>query len=1370
MICPINRKGGTRDLLKSLTSPINQSPVWGKIKSELDSFPEYYEQAYPEIKGMGEITRINYFYDKVKNIKGRIVDNAIVGDKVTPIFPKGSRVSNQEYKGLDSTLETLKGLFNFPYIVINDKNQRFKGKYVNHEGHKYVIINTAYATADTPFHEYFHPFVRLLTTENPELFNKISEEASFIKGDREEAVTEYLGKIAASTYRNSLFQRFVDFISSVISKYLNIKFKYSPSDTVKDIVNKLLTEGYDVSSEQTLSEAFQLLDAIDSKTNAFSAEDGRDKALLKQIKNDGSFLTTSDSSDYYEGKNKKYRRLTNFTYSKLNGAFTFIFPNRKSRDANIKATEYFKAKKAPLDSTVEFDGNQVKFDDLVSHYERLEKAPILRGKLTHSFIESLIKEGDESKKAREDALNYAKELGTPFIDLESHPDLKVIAKEWEDIASLSGITKSESSTKYNDVIESEITVFSDIMKDSEGNPIASTIDLLLHKYNGDMALVDFKSGNILSDYGTPMLMPYGEKLGVKDSKLNHAFLELAFRAIMLKEKNPDTKISFLRIVKTDKYSQHQAFDADLGLFLQVIGNYYQKTNPAIFKELSDKGLLDYKNYAGTSTAFSTYTSQLAGKSKEEAIAFVNAKLAEWNAAPYQGKQPDFIRDEIKTLTEMRLELEGYSDIKVDLTKDKSPLGAALSTLSDIDKNSVKGLNSLIVKARQKTTDERNKIYSEWDSLLNQFYKERPNYLSETNWKVKGLSTLGILYGVTSLNPLLLGISLTAAYFSRRANTKTKETFDFLYKKSDDPDSPGYYLNTTDFHEGRKLTDAERNLRDYYINTMKSLYKETMSEVVDIRKGYPVTKAQMMGLPAELPNNFIARPPKTLDELKEDYDLLSSWFGIKPWLSHSVRSNLVSMLERGSSEAQKDTLYYPMKNFHLGGKVVEAELHSFNADMGFKLMVENLLHKKHFDELYPVAQGVRNLVADSTVTGKEALPNLLKALDSHIMMQVQNKEKEIKLRTDPITYRVEAKTAALLGVPQGTYEINQDKLARSLRTGLGFTTMAFKVMSASKNLAIIALTNGIKASTSFTNKLFGVNTDDESITKAVLLSNKDMLNYWKDLMSNNKRNNKLYLLAEAFDWMPDNSSYGIAKNNLLKDLTKPGIASSAFMFHNFVETYGALSHLSATLRAKYVTVNGKKISLYDAYQVEDGKLVWKAGIRGKTKEGEELSSLDAKEIKSLKREYERTQGSYRPEERTAIESTILGQFLMQFKKYFFTYLKNQVGSRVDDVTIGSYKEMQRPDGTSVFEWENQIMEGRLRVIVRGIVALFKRDKTFLQGRQGEANRRRLAEFATMAFWITTLLIMHAGFDDDDDKTTKRERLFLDIVKDASSGFH
>ena len=110
-------------------------------------------------------------------------------------------------------LRRLSQKFNIPYRVINDPESKFKGFYDKKTNT--VVINEAYASADTPLHEFAHPFITSIKKRNPELYAKLSAEIQTSEegkaelervkneypelseeGQVEEAMVALLGKLA----------------------------------------------------------------------------------------------------------------------------------------------------------------------------------------------------------------------------------------------------------------------------------------------------------------------------------------------------------------------------------------------------------------------------------------------------------------------------------------------------------------------------------------------------------------------------------------------------------------------------------------------------------------------------------------------------------------------------------------------------------------------------------------------------------------------------------------------------------------------------------------------------------------------------------------------------------------------------------------------------------------------------------------------------------------------------------------------------------------------------------------------------------------------------------------------------------------------
>lgn len=70
-------------------------------------------------------------------------------------------------------LEDLKSRFNLDYEVVNEPNVDWVGQYRNINGINKVVINSAKVQLDTPFHEFAHPFIRVVRETNKPLWNNL---------------------------------------------------------------------------------------------------------------------------------------------------------------------------------------------------------------------------------------------------------------------------------------------------------------------------------------------------------------------------------------------------------------------------------------------------------------------------------------------------------------------------------------------------------------------------------------------------------------------------------------------------------------------------------------------------------------------------------------------------------------------------------------------------------------------------------------------------------------------------------------------------------------------------------------------------------------------------------------------------------------------------------------------------------------------------------------------------------------------------------------------------------------------------------------------------------------------------------------------
>ena len=114
----------------------------------------------------------------------------------------------------------------------------------------------------------------------------------------------------------------------------------------------------------------------------------------------------------------------------------------------------------------------------------------------------------------------------------------------------------------------------EIMLHSPTLGVATQIDGLIQHEDGTLTMVDWKSGGyFLSDRSTAQMMRYstGTIDNVGDSKLSKAKLELALRAIMVKEHAPNAKFKNIFVHHLERNNPFkQPFTVDLKDYILII--------------------------------------------------------------------------------------------------------------------------------------------------------------------------------------------------------------------------------------------------------------------------------------------------------------------------------------------------------------------------------------------------------------------------------------------------------------------------------------------------------------------------------------------------------------------------------------------------------------------------------------------------------------------------------------------------------------------------------------------------------------------------------------------------------------------------------
>lgn len=1374
----------------------NRAEIPQALAAQVRDNPDYYLKTYSEylkplLGGRSDADSI------LAALSARLIE----APASTPLLPPSDILyygtASTKPSKMHSLLADLERKFNIPYSVYYDKADPRKGYYTYEGTQRNVNINMAYATDDTPFHEYLHPFVQVLKEDNPTFFDKLVQ-LSGATTDVDEAVTEFLGKEAIK--RSNIFQQFLAWMRTAFRSLFGQNAKnITELTTLGDLFDFLRSSSIDVSRESTLFTANQAAEVYKNAIGGalkdrFTFKEDIIEALRLTS---GQFTTTDDSLFYQDSTGQDVAtRATAFVGDKTVGVFSTKYRNKPEEMSLYRAQMAFKDNGIDFaDKITVATGEQYTLEELAAHYAKTADEERLKGKLGHAYIEYRLQDDPQLKsQALAEANKYSQQL-YGHIPLDAAQVVVDLERDLQLILNIAGINASVDGTVRDvepDRIAPEVILKSDLLVDKNGVPLATTADGVIQTKHGQVKLIDWKFGHLTSDIDTAFFMAYGgNDLNVRDSKLDRAKLELVIRAVVLKEKYPNLPFEAIKLVQIGKNGHYNTYNVDMQPYLDLLGNFYKKENPAVYEKLTQKGLLDEKNYFGVRPLTVRYIQELDKfPSFAEKVQWIENQLNSLTLGGDVEVESTEVKRQRAALTQLYQEMTALPGTNLEKNvKDIPKVVGQLKGLSDVNHPVVQTLHSELLKRKKAKDEEFEKHATTATKLLAKVLLEQEKDLKNRKL-IRSILSAATVFGIVTLNPIITFAPLAANIILRRTQVKRADAFAFMWQKT----SEGMYLNTNDFYYDRNdrqipLTEAQKEYRDYIAKSMRELYHEVMSAPAFITdRGKVLTKAEIMRRPLSLPADFAPRFPKSIDEAREEQAFSTGFFGIKSRAKDFFKRNFTALIEdEFHNNDGKGGI--PLKYFaHFNSRLISEGLHTMDMQQAYHAFIDSLLEKKYMDGMLSIAEGVKNTFELSKdEKGKQKYPELAKWMQSVITAQVLKTSDGMGLTSSKWKLPLPNNLKKLLGFPENKEVIiDQGKFLMLLKSGVSFAGMGYRLLGATFNTFLITITNTMNITRPLIARLMGVPPEDvRADEKSVLSAYAEYTKHLAKVMTGQGHSSKLWLMAKKFDWMPDNYDYKVGKEALFADVTSPSLFSHAYLFHNLGETYGALVHLAMMAKSVKLSDGKSKFSIWDAYEVKDGELVWTKGTRGTTEiaDGvhEDLTELDFREIKNLKRAYEKLQGAYRSEERAAIEATVVGQFLFQFKKFFFTYMKNLYASPYEDLTVGKYvenKSISRPDGVPVWQWEEEIMTGRLRVAVAAVAATVKlpwgsEQYKELLGKKGTltkaqlARRKALLELANTGMWIFfMMMILGASFDDDDKSYAKRR--FTRLMQDASSG--
>lgn len=225
-------------------------------------------------------------------------------------------------------------------------------------------------------------------------------------------------------------------------------------------------------------------------------------------------------------------------------------------------------------------------------------------------------------------------------------------------------------------------------------------------------------------------------------------------------------------------------------------------------------------------------------------------------------------------------------------------------------------------------------------------------------------------------------------------------------------------------------------------------------------------------------------------------------------------------------------------------------------------------------------------------------------------------------------------------------------------------------------------------------------------------------------------------------------------------------TAATFLYSVPEEITSMASLYASMKSIPVTKDNP-MSLWDAYKVEDGKLVYTGPDRGLYGNGGlQLRGVAQEEITKMKYMTELTNGSYRPDEKTMLDYSLIGSLFLTFKRTLIGNLSSGAQGAHSSAALGHFVEK---DGQ--LKWENITHEGRWSVL-GGII------KSYIDPKGREAYRMKnltlgqkgqLMQIGVdlVVFALITALIGAGGDASPDDKQKFSYKLLNGLNTDMAN---
>lgn len=1237
-----------------------------------------------------------------------------------------------------------------------------------------IEFNPNYHTRDAIFHEFLHPFVSTMFVENEALFENIEKEMNdSVVGNmvremvneyynvdkmpqamyRQELVTTYLGILAANRtvdmevakQTQNIFEKAWEYIKALFDRWFGdnnpiVAAELAPDTPISKLVDELFTTSrkIDVSYHSRVVNNLRqaLIDdkIIDTNNNILSAlkllevnkqlaEAGYagvikitgkglfggkvsfrsfEKKASDQFNKDKFKKNTANGDEYTNKKGDKIKS--------VGKGLREMSVNDKVREmtemeylehlAEMSATNQFKSQGIlnPTDKSVDSSGKT--YAQVVAEKKASLKLGRIRGTAHHLAMQAIFEQAALTPDQKK-----IEELLTQIAVLGQMSMYNRLLRNYSDKDGNIQMHKLQEDLDMNedDIVESEVIV------SNKELGYAGTMDVFIEHANGFYSIKDIKTGSSLGNNESPYFF---EGTNVRMTALNMAKLQIAMYAMLIKSNNRDAKFRRLQVVQqtTTGNVSTKYIDVDLYEMLPIVKakliregkRQFVDDNPHLFIPSEYTGL-DIE--AETAAEFSKMSTQ---QIKEYLISRMKKVLGvkSLSSASSMSKQQ---ASRLKQLLQTYMDFMGTKRFNLDDMKDMDALYRSMGDMLNVSNERLQAFSQVYYTGFHNYQEEMHKIIMEHERLLRAVLKEQ------------GRS----------------GLDIVGSFFQKE---DPKKFLGFMWIQDGDVWRFVDERKDGEVFARQVNTPAKKAYYDFYTKTIakKQLEAVSQDQLKDIRKIYHGFGQDIFTPYVEEDSGDRATMRFARRRAKE---LLTS--------KGESRESIIRKLGFRNDAENFDAVQAGVPISYTGYK----KNHTFDTELMFYKVMDNLIWKKHMDEVHGIGRTIQLLMEKevSPTTGERLMKNNIDFLISKLEQQVLHRKPAM---------------SKIMQVDRAQADGTVKRLALSVDTAFDFirrwvtlAVMPLRPVLFIRNTLMENHFNVVRALRGSIGKRTGIKKEFIEYTMSDYLKAMGLM--FKASLGG-ETSKKIKNITEKFHLVTDfNYNFDTSKRVLdNRALREKVLYFTSYVGENFTYKTAALAMMIHDNMWEKYDVNGDYIG----------------GVRGKIKVGdryEELREYRPEEIRRIREVGKKIHGSYADDQRANVEAYGLGRLFLQFQKYKINYVNRLALRGYNNDALGRYVATGKMDmNDPIFEWENQIDEGVVRTVARWFAMFHKHGLNLGALSVSELRERGFSDIQiqnlhqmgiSMAVWMVSVIGLGLLFDPDDDDRNQKNILYKNLLR-------